>query len=532
MLSSILAQIVAGLGLFFFGIKTLTTGMQEQATYQVRRLISRTVSNPFSAAVIGMLAGFLLQKPSGVISILAGMQTSGALTISQALPIVAWCNIGLSFIAFITLFDIKIAVGFTVGLSGFLLMFVRNKRYQPLLRIIFGAALLLYGLDVMKSGAGAIQKYQFMQDLIGYTRNSYLISLGVGALVAAITQSFLGVAILCIALVKDGFLGDQQAMMMIYGANFGVGFFRRVFTASLTGEGKQLFLFQNIFRYGGTLSSVALFYLGRVNHIPIMLHLARMISDRIDFQMGVIFAGCNFPALLLCLVFHHKILNWLLQKSPPATEDQLSCLKFLTTTDVTQPQNALIEIQHELAHSSRLFSKYACIMRNEKGSLRADGLHGAMKNVLDKIEDFANELVKQPLDTEQVQTLSRLNKQRMLISLIDEALFQMTTIMRGKACSGSVLQEQCLPPLVEGLDTILLTLEETLRELEQQPILLKLTGDRTHLMDQYRKRLLIEYQLNHAEENAMIEITNLYEQLIWMINRLTGALSPSALISS
>jgi phosphate:Na+ symporter len=91
-----LGRILAGLGLFFVGIKLLSVNMQQLASLRLRQLISRATSQPILASLLGAAGGFLMQKPSGVIAILSSMQAGGLITLRQAMPIIAWCNIGLA----------------------------------------------------------------------------------------------------------------------------------------------------------------------------------------------------------------------------------------------------------------------------------------------------------------------------------------------------------------------------------------------------------------------------------------------------
>jgi phosphate:Na+ symporter len=522
----VLAQISAGLGLFFMGLKTLTGGMQQQATYGVRRLIQKATRNPALAAGIGMLAGFLLQKPSAVISIMAGMLSSGLLGLRQALPIVAWCNIGLAFLAFFLVFDIRLAVFFTVGVSGFLLAFVRNKRHLTALTILFGAALLLYGLGVMKGGASEISKFPWMASVLDQARGSYLLALGVGAFVAAITQSFIGVAILCITLVNARVLDAQQAMMMIYGANFGVGFFRRVMTATLTGEGKQLFLFQNIFRYGGTIASVALFYAVRIHGEPIVLLVVRRLADGLDAQMALVLLTCNLPAVVLTLLFREPIIRWLQRKSPASLLDEMARLKHLTGADVGNLPDALARLDREQADLSRTFVEYTRGLRGEGKAMPPDALHQAVRLVLEKIADFEALLARRAPGVDGLQRLSALANRRTLLGLVDDALHQMAGAAHSKAGPGTPLHTSCVLPLAESLEAVLLTLHDALEDPAQADSLLALTGDRAALMARYRARVLQERALDPAREHVVMTLTNLFEQVIWMIRRLAISLAP------
>src|SRR5262245_61653264 len=94
MLNSILANVIAGLGLFFSGLRIVDANLRQATGRQLRAIIARLTQRPAVAAVIGMLAGALVQSSSGIVFILVSLVSSGLTTVRRALPIVTWANVG------------------------------------------------------------------------------------------------------------------------------------------------------------------------------------------------------------------------------------------------------------------------------------------------------------------------------------------------------------------------------------------------------------------------------------------------------
>ncbi len=67
-----------------------------------RTLVQRTTHSPLQASLVGLLFGGLMQSATAVTFILVGLASSGLITTSAALPIIVWCNVGLTALAFVT----------------------------------------------------------------------------------------------------------------------------------------------------------------------------------------------------------------------------------------------------------------------------------------------------------------------------------------------------------------------------------------------------------------------------------------------
>src|SRR5215469_4817383 len=96
MLNLIVANTIAGLGLFFSGLKMLDTNLRQATGRKLRTIIGRLTRRPWVAGLVGMVSGALVPSSSGILFILVSLTTSGLTTVRRALPIIAWANVGCS----------------------------------------------------------------------------------------------------------------------------------------------------------------------------------------------------------------------------------------------------------------------------------------------------------------------------------------------------------------------------------------------------------------------------------------------------
>ena len=106
----ILADIVAGLGLFFIGVRSIGTNMKQMTGARFRRWVAWATGHHLSAALVGTAAGIVTQSSNAVTFISVSLVTSGMITLRRALPIVAWANVGTALLVFLATLDIHIEV--------------------------------------------------------------------------------------------------------------------------------------------------------------------------------------------------------------------------------------------------------------------------------------------------------------------------------------------------------------------------------------------------------------------------------------
>src|SRR6202167_4201485 len=93
-------SLLAGLGLFFIGVKNLRVTMGQMTGRRMQHWVSRAASHPVFGAVIGALSGALTQSTNAVTIILVSLAQTGLLGAADAAPILAWSNVGTSLLVF------------------------------------------------------------------------------------------------------------------------------------------------------------------------------------------------------------------------------------------------------------------------------------------------------------------------------------------------------------------------------------------------------------------------------------------------
>ena len=261
MIELAIVSFLAGLGLFFVGLQTLTDYLKILTNKKVRELIIRFTKTAAQGIFLGGILISVTQSLSALVFTLIGMARAKAIEVKQALPIIIGGNIFAGFIIFLISFDIKVVILLVLGLSAILFTSVKSKKYTNYFGLIFGLALLFFGLFTMQTGVSPLIEMPWMQEALIGSQGKYIAVFIISALISLIIHSAMATIIIGLALTNSGLLSFQDAMMLVYGANVGSSVLTFILSAKITGKSKQVAMFQGFYNFLGALVVIPLFIL-------------------------------------------------------------------------------------------------------------------------------------------------------------------------------------------------------------------------------------------------------------------------------
>ena len=157
---NVLASILAGLGLFFIGIKELAANLSQLAGRGLRLWVALSTGSYAMRALTGILAGALTQSTSGVTVILMSLVTADLITLRRATPILVWANVGTAALVLLVAIDIHLFVLALTAVAGFCyyLDLDRSPRWRLLVSALFSISLLFLGLELMRVGTDKLAR--------------------------------------------------------------------------------------------------------------------------------------------------------------------------------------------------------------------------------------------------------------------------------------------------------------------------------------------------------------------------------------
>lgn len=343
-----LSSLVLGLGLFFLGLQLVGQNLRQLSGGGFRSLVKSATHTPILAALLGLVAGALMQSATAVTFILVSMVGSGLIQTASARVVVVWCNVGLTALAFLAAFNIHPLVAYLVGGAGIFMGSVRKQPWNTIAGALLGVGMILFALGEMGAGAAPLKDAAWFHSTMATALSSPLSAFLCGIAAAAILQSNTGAAMLVITLAGAGAIPVSHALPVIYGTNLGAIVLRLFLAMGLTGSALRLVRMEDLFcLLSGVLMMVL--YFAEAAGIPLVQSLISHVSGGAPIQLAVVFLLSNLlPALLMTpfLPSCAALLDRVWPNDPKAAPNAPA---FLTSQALADPATALDLLPKELA---------------------------------------------------------------------------------------------------------------------------------------------------------------------------------------
>ncbi|RLB73119.1 MAG: Na/Pi cotransporter family protein [Deltaproteobacteria bacterium] len=213
--------LLGGLGMFLFGIKIMSEGLQKIAGNKMRKIIGALTDNRFIGALVGIAVTAIIQSSGATTVMVVGFVNTGLLTLVQAIGVILGANIGTTITAQLIAFNIgKFALP-AIGLGAGLKLFSKNKKYTYLGEIFLGFGLLFLGLTTMKHAFIPLKGSADFQHLFLLVGDYQLLGVLIGALLTILVQSSSATIGITLVLASSGLISFETSVALILGENIG-----------------------------------------------------------------------------------------------------------------------------------------------------------------------------------------------------------------------------------------------------------------------------------------------------------------------
>lgn len=483
-----LGGIFGGLGLFFVGTWLLSENLDDLTNRRFRMAAASLVSNRFAGYGWGVLAGSVTQGTMALTFIVAGMLQANFVSNARAFAILVGGNVGAVLIVPVISLDIRLAALYAVGLVGLLMASSWGARFQNVAMALFGIALMLIGLALIRESAEPIVGQQWVQDLLDVSRRSWWISFAVAAVLAALLP-VAGVAILGITMLSAGLLTMDQVIMFVYGAHFGASCVLFLISWPLNVTSRRIAMFQVMFGFALCLIFVPLLYIENWSGLPLGKALVESIGLEPEKQLGIyviLLPVITGIPVFLCIGWIERLYSRLWPASEMENLSRTVFIKDRSYRDVgIALQLAVLEQQRVL----NAFPSYMDAVRRGDNAEELDELSDSVKSVLDEISEFITELRRRHPGHSPQAINSVMAQQRLIIWLEEQFEELCAELME---LPDDTESGQLRYVLLEGIDTVVVTVNESLSSTDPEhwPMASQLTYDLSDALDKIRNDYL------------------------------------------
>ena len=147
--------LLGGLGLFLFGMKYMSEGLNQVAGKKMKEVLEKLTRNRFKGFILGVLVTAVIQSSSATTVMLMGFLNAGIMDLAQATGVIIGANIGTTVTAILISLQMKSLPYICIFVGMVMALFCKKQTQKYIGQIILGFGILFFGLKFM-SGPDAM----------------------------------------------------------------------------------------------------------------------------------------------------------------------------------------------------------------------------------------------------------------------------------------------------------------------------------------------------------------------------------------
>lgn len=220
-----LLTFLGALGVFLYGMKVMSEGIQKVAGEKMRSALSRMTANRLSGIMTGFFITSVIQSSSATTVLVVSFVHAGLLTLVEAIGVIMGANLGTTITAWIVAMTAKFQVS-TIALPligiGLPCLFLGKDKGKSWGETFIGFGFVLFGLGLLKDSVPDVRTMMskdpgvakqiegILRAVGGHGFGSTLLFLLGGILLTLLVQSSSAAMAITVTCALSGWLGDIQ----------------------------------------------------------------------------------------------------------------------------------------------------------------------------------------------------------------------------------------------------------------------------------------------------------------------------------
>ena len=446
-----LLTLIGSIGLFLYGMKLMSEGLQKAAGDRLRNILAWMTNNRFVGALTGILVTALIQSSSATTVMIVSFVNAGLLSLGQSMAVIMGANVGTTATAWILYlggFKVNLAAA-SIPLIAFTIpmLFSQKNSWKSWGEVILGFSFLFMGLDLLNHSVpdlrsnpelfAAIQNYADMGFL------SIILFALVGMILTLVVQSSSVTFAIVLVICSKGWISFDMAAALVLGSNIGTCITPLIAAISGNIWAKRAAMGHLMFNVLGSIWVLALYYpfmklviwlstLGQGDPTALLSFVDSTepaiinalndgtldLTNPANQQLATTFAANQayvsfglsifhtlFNAINICIMIwltglYVKIVTKLIP-AKPTEEDNESHLTFITTGMLSTSELSILQARKEIQlygeHAQRMFGLVRDLFHEEDDKEFTAKFSRIQKyeNISDRMEmEIANYLTK------------------------------------------------------------------------------------------------------------------------------------------
>ena len=360
-------SLVGSLGLFLYGMKLMSEGLQKFAGERLRQILGGMTRNRIVGVVTGIVITVLIQSSMATTVMVVSFVNAGLMTLLQSIGVIMGANIGTTASAWLIS-----AIGFNINIAAFALplmaigmpfLYFGNSRYKSLGEFFLGFAFLFMGLSFLQDSSVALHVDTALAALLAHVSsgNFWCIMLFVliGAVITMLLQSSVVAMAITLMLYDMNIPGFsfELAAALVMGLNLGTTLTANIAALSGNTSARRAALVHFLFNFVGVVLVLPIFQ-------PFIRAVQWCVTDMLGmtenmFQLSMFHTAFNVLNTLVLIWFVkpiEKLVCWIIPNKDNEEEYRLKFIsKGLLSTSELSILQAWQEIESFAERTQRMF---------------------------------------------------------------------------------------------------------------------------------------------------------------------------------
>ena len=510
-----LAGVLGGFGLFAVGLSLLSENLKAVADRRLRLIAKRWTGNRVKAYGWGIMLGLISQSAAASTFISVGLLRSGLVSTVAALALLMGSYAGLTILVVVVTLDVEVFSLYAIGLAGIAIIGSRNRSVRTFATAIFGGALMILGLVLLKEAAAPLAQQPWFDGAIAWAHDSLWLIFLVSAVLTFLVQSTAVVCVLGVTLASVGVLGVNETLMLVYGSCAGSGALVYLLSLNIRGRARQVAMYTVLDNVMVCFVFVPLLLIEVYFDIPLVRALVLSVNAGLQQQLALVYVlvGVALAPFMLAVLGPTARL---LERLWPATQvEHIGHTRFIHDRAIVDLATSVALADLEQRRILTLLPRYLESVREDTQSSE---LREAVTGLLSETQAFLSELCASR-EAHTVEARAVLLIRQSLLVWLEEHLAALCAALL-QLNDGSSLRAS----IVEGVDAVLLCLIEAVETDDDElwNYVRSLTAERSEPMRKVRAAYS-SGEHPHGDREAtgsVIAVTSSVEQVFVILDKL------------
>ena len=394
-------KLIGSLGLFLYGMKIMSEGLQKVAGDRLRSILTAMTTNRVTGVLTGVLITALIQSSSATTVMVVSFVNAGLLTLAESISVIMGANIGTTVTAWIiSIFGFKVDMAaFALPLLAIALplIFSGKSNRKSVGEFIFGFSFLFMGLSYLKANAPDLnanpEMLAFVQNYTDMGFFSILLFLFIGTILTMIVQASAATMAITLIMCANGWISLELGAALVLGENIGTTITANLAALTANTQAKRAALAHFVFNVFGVIWVLIIFhpFMQLVNWVVDTFFQTSNPEVAISYKLSAfhsIFNICNVCILIWGVKLIERTVCALIH---PKEEDEEPRLRFITGGMLSTAELSILQARKEIhlfaERTHRMFGMVQDLLHTEK-----DGDFNKLFSRIEKYENISDNM--------------------------------------------------------------------------------------------------------------------------------------------